>query len=359
MTDSVRRVAIVCPSCEAKFRVAPELIGRRGKCPKCTAVFRLDVPLEDEEPKPADLPSASDDVLPFALQPAGEDEYADVPVGKEASCPSCEGELEPGAVICIQCGYDVRTGQRWNADASGHVVAAQDAGEARTTLGALGVMAWASLVAAIVGGLGLLLGHLTMRPALWNLQVASLLALLLGIIARVMLRKDDRARPADFAVVVSVITLLMGILLPALASAREHAKRAVCAANLKRVGEACSRYVNAHGAFPPDLTTLVSTGFCAEGVLSCPSAPDQRDERNGTYIYIAGQTPSSNNAFVLVCDKPENHTGRTQDEESKRCGGHVLYQDGRVEFVSPYARVRELVAETIRILEDARRRGSP
>jgi prepilin-type N-terminal cleavage/methylation domain-containing protein len=48
----------------------------------------------------------------------------------------------------------------------------------------------------------------------------------------------------ELLVVVAIIALLISILLPSLARARELSKRAVCAANLKGIGTACATYAN-------------------------------------------------------------------------------------------------------------------
>src|ERR1044071_669680 len=48
----------------------------------------------------------------------------------------------------------------------------------------------------------------------------------------------------ELLVVVAIIALLISILLPSLARARELSKRSVCAANLKGLGTACHIYGN-------------------------------------------------------------------------------------------------------------------
>ena len=55
----------------------------------------------------------------------------------------------------------------------------------------------------------------------------------------------------ELLVVVSVIALLISILLPSLAGARQQAKATVCLANLKRIGLQNSLYVNDYGVYPP------------------------------------------------------------------------------------------------------------
>jgi len=55
----------------------------------------------------------------------------------------------------------------------------------------------------------------------------------------------------ELLVVISIIAMLMGILLPALSSAREHARSTVCLANVRRLALAGVMYAQANGEFPP------------------------------------------------------------------------------------------------------------
>jgi prepilin-type processing-associated H-X9-DG protein len=52
-------------------------------------------------------------------------------------------------------------------------------------------------------------------------------------------------------VVISVISLLIGLLLPAVQSARESARRVQCRANLRQIGIAMNSYESIHRMFPP------------------------------------------------------------------------------------------------------------
>ncbi len=85
----------------------------------------------------------------------------------------------------------------------------------------------------------------------------------------------------ELLVVIAIIGILAAILLPALARAREAARRASCANNLKQMGIVFKMYANeAGGAFPPnapfsfrhDLGTGLYPEYLTDGkILVCPS----------------------------------------------------------------------------------------
>lgn len=60
----------------------------------------------------------------------------------------------------------------------------------------------------------------------------------------------------EILVVISIITLLMGILLPALSAARLHAKQVVCLANLRTLGQTMVMYLDHFGPTYPDLDSF-------------------------------------------------------------------------------------------------------
>ena len=82
-----------CPKCGKVLVIKAEFAGKKGKCPACGMVFRIGSPSEAPAPQePADVEDQSP--------------------GRERTCPSCGAEMPACAVICTQCGLDVRTGQR-------------------------------------------------------------------------------------------------------------------------------------------------------------------------------------------------------------------------------------------------------
>ena len=85
----------------------------------------------------------------------------------------------------------------------------------------------------------------------------------------------------ELLVVIAIIGILAAILLPALAKARESARRAACANNLRQAGILLNLYTNENrGAYPPldnvysrfmfDSTALMPDS----NILLCPSDPD-------------------------------------------------------------------------------------
>ncbi|MEX2214587.1 MAG: hypothetical protein WD768_10690 [Phycisphaeraceae bacterium] len=106
--------SIVCPSCGKKYRVKPEMAGKRVKC-GCGAAIQV----------PA-AASAKDDggfMLDMLDEAAARSTKADSqraasraqdkPAKAAAkTCPSCKATVSPGAAICIQCGTNLKTGAK-------------------------------------------------------------------------------------------------------------------------------------------------------------------------------------------------------------------------------------------------------
>jgi prepilin-type processing-associated H-X9-DG protein len=136
----------------------------------------------------------------------------------------------------------------------------------------------------------------------------------------------------------ATVALTTSILLPSLSRAREIAKRAVSAANLRGIGQACFIYANEHdGRFPPQLADLLPDGRITEKMLHSP----RDDLPDVSYVYIAGQKFESRPTNILAYER------LIGDE-----GTNVLFIDGHVEWMKVEA-FRSALRETYERLNRA------
>lgn len=163
----------------------------------------------------------------------------------------------------------------------------------------------------------------------------GIVGLILGIIATTRAsREPERYGGKGLAIagictggvsllMIPVIALMISMLLPSLARAREITKRAVDASNLRGIGQAMLVYAhdNDHH-FPPDFQALLDDGSITAQQLTDPSSANLPPRCD--YYYVVGLTSDDPADWIVAYCDPANHGGE---------GANILYVNGRVEFV--------------------------
>lgn len=108
-------ISMNCP-CGQKFRVREEYAGRRVKCPnqQCGRVLQIP-PAASGGPQPSAEELDEIPLAPWSESPtrlAGDSNASHEGDSRGTSCPECGADLAPKAVLCVQCGFDLRHKKR-------------------------------------------------------------------------------------------------------------------------------------------------------------------------------------------------------------------------------------------------------
>ncbi len=149
LSMSESRPTIRCPGCGVRYHWKPPLAGRKFRCARCRATFRLpfepDGPIElIEPPDPAAIaltqPTPQHEIGPHSAPFQGDapeaehateqdsyafdDPHADTPGPASTArttsataippgrCPQCGSRVAEGAVLCLNCGYHLERGEK-------------------------------------------------------------------------------------------------------------------------------------------------------------------------------------------------------------------------------------------------------
>jgi hypothetical protein len=106
--------AAACPHCGELVPVPPRRKGQRRACPACGGEWAAPAkakPAPAAAPPPPPLRTVNEKLTAPDDDPETSNPYLVADRGRRV-CPGCNDEIEPEAVLCVRCGYDLRTGRK-------------------------------------------------------------------------------------------------------------------------------------------------------------------------------------------------------------------------------------------------------
>src|SRR3954453_22236198 len=108
MAQTAETISVHC-ECGKKLKAPATAVGRKAKCPACGNVLVI-TPPPPPEPVEDDGLGALYDLANAEQSAAASNQVDDSP-----RCPKCAAEMGTGAVLCVNCGYDMRSKSKLGA----------------------------------------------------------------------------------------------------------------------------------------------------------------------------------------------------------------------------------------------------
>lgn len=175
--------------------------------------------------------------------------------------------------------------------------------------------------------------------------IVGLAGVILGIVALVQIRMEPERIGGTSSAIIGICVGIASLFVPIVIyfAFGSWISRTVCTDNLALIRSGLLQHAMANdSAYPPDFETLIAAGQVSEDAFLCLGGRLTSLDLTECYQYIDGQTTDDHPDNVLIYERESCHEG----------GSSVLFLDGRVEFIEPYSRVKELVAQTRARLEE-------
>ena len=108
-------IEFACPSCGQTLEAPLELAGEKVDCPSCQEVMVVPQP-DPEEPSLQDVSFGDEQKAVPSVEDALANADNNLPGEEDGSCPECGADMEPEAVLCIQCGFHKGLGRRMSTE---------------------------------------------------------------------------------------------------------------------------------------------------------------------------------------------------------------------------------------------------
>ncbi|HEX5470952.1 MAG TPA: DUF1559 domain-containing protein [Lacipirellulaceae bacterium] len=148
----------------------------------------------------------------------------------------------------------------------------------------------------------------------------------------------------ELLVVIAIIGVLVALLLPAIQSAREAARRSQCMNNLKQIGIGFHNYESANGGFPPRRWSAADQGYTGWGTFILPFMEEQAiyDRYNWKYDFYdpVNKDVVETKLSVFICpsvdrDTPITSGGPVTAGSANPSKGTNYYVNGWIDYLVP------------------------